>query len=121
MTSTALVALLALHLAAAAPSTALPADYHKLKAQAERQHGQGAYQQALELYQKAAALGLSPADRRWVEFRLADAGWRSPAATSRLCRRSSKGTCRMNRRRRIWMRSSPWATAHGWRRMRLTG
>ena len=35
------------------------------------------------MHVSAAALGLSPADRRWVEFRLADAGWRSAAAAHR--------------------------------------
>ncbi|MFH1807449.1 MAG: alpha-2-macroglobulin family protein [Pseudomonadota bacterium] len=83
MTSTSLVALLALHLAAASPSTRLPADYLKLKQQAEQKHAQGAYQQALELYQKASPAKLPPAEKRWIEFRLADASWRSTAAAHR--------------------------------------
>ncbi|MDB6016531.1 MAG: Large extracellular alpha-helical protein [Pedosphaera sp.] len=55
--------------------------YPDLKAKAETFYTQGSYAKAHELYQQAKALELSPADARWVDFRLADTQWRSEAAT----------------------------------------
>ena len=56
-------------------------EYDRLKADAEKLYADRSYSLATEAYQKAAALELSTADQRWVEFRLADTLWRSQAAT----------------------------------------
>lgn len=56
-------------------------DYTQLKAEAEAQYSQGSYARANETYTRVDKTKLSPSDRRWVEFRLADTLWRSQAAT----------------------------------------
>src|SRR5215213_4560100 len=56
-------------------------DYSQLKNDAEAQYAQGSYARANELYSKVEKNKLSPAEARWVEFRLADTSWRSQAAT----------------------------------------
>src|SRR5215212_8374872 len=56
-------------------------DYSQLKNDAEAQYAQGSYSRANELYSKVEKNKLSPAEARWVEFRLADTSWRSQAAT----------------------------------------
>lgn len=55
--------------------------YEDLKASAEKYFEEGSYKRAQELYTQAAALKLSPSQKRWVDFRLADTRWRSQAAT----------------------------------------
>lgn len=55
--------------------------YEDLKASAEKYFAEGSYKRAHELYTQAAALKLSPSQKRWVDFRLADTRWRSQAAT----------------------------------------
>ena len=55
--------------------------YTKLKADAERFYGEGSYGLARDLYEKADAMELPPAEARWVDFRLADTTWRAQAAT----------------------------------------
>jgi len=60
---------------------ALPPDYEKLKADAEKLSADGSFALAHEAYQKAAAIELPPPEKRWVEFRLADTQLRSQAAT----------------------------------------
>ena len=62
-------------------SVGAPADYDKLKAQAEARFAEGSFELANELYQQAKALSLSTSDRQWVEFRLADTTWRSQAGS----------------------------------------
>ena len=57
------------------------ADYAQLKNQAEAQYAQGSYARANELYSKVDKSKLTPAESRWVEFRLADTSWRAQAAT----------------------------------------
>ncbi|MCI0486252.1 MAG: MG2 domain-containing protein [Blastocatellia bacterium] len=64
-----------------APTHAQQLDYETLKAQAEKFYAEASYSRARELYLKADALELSPAETRWVDFRLADTLWRSQAAT----------------------------------------
>ncbi|MEW6517490.1 MAG: alpha-2-macroglobulin family protein [candidate division FCPU426 bacterium] len=64
--------------------TALPAsadNFSKLKTQAEKEYAEGSYQRALALYQQARDWDLPKADKEWVRFRLADALWRSQAAS----------------------------------------
>ena len=56
-------------------------DYAKLKSEAEQLYSAGSYARALELYSKIDKSKLAPAEVRWVEFRIADATWRSQAAT----------------------------------------
>ncbi|HUS12648.1 MAG TPA: MG2 domain-containing protein [Pyrinomonadaceae bacterium] len=63
------------------PTTAQQADYAKLRSEAERFYTSGSYARANELYAKADKTGLSPAEVRWVEFRIADTSWRAQAAT----------------------------------------
>ena len=48
---------------------------------AEQKFAEGSFQLALGLYEEAARLDLDAEQRRWVEFRSADARWRSAAAT----------------------------------------
>src|SRR5262249_42430632 len=57
------------------------ATYEDLKAEAERLYGEASYSRARDLYLKARAIKLPPEESRWVEFRLADALWRTQAAT----------------------------------------
>src|SRR6266550_3108092 len=63
------------------PTVAQQADYSKLKSDAEQLYASGSYARANETYSKVDKTGLSPADSRWVEFRLADTSWRAQAAT----------------------------------------
>jgi alpha-2-macroglobulin len=63
------------------PSTAQQNDYAKLKSDAEQLYASGSYARANDVYSKLDKSGLSPAEARWVEFRIADTSWRAPAAT----------------------------------------
>ncbi|MEW6303950.1 MAG: alpha-2-macroglobulin family protein [Verrucomicrobiota bacterium] len=74
---------LSLSLVAAGLLLAQPSEYSQLKALAEKHFSDGSYKLANDAYQKAKALKLSPADTRWVEFRLADTQWRSEASTQK--------------------------------------
>ena len=56
-------------------------DYAQLRTDAEAQYAQGSYSRANDLYSRVDKSKLSPADKRWVEFRLADTLWRAQAAT----------------------------------------
>src|SRR5206468_11441239 len=49
--------------------------------EAERFFEEGSFAKANELYQKAKDIAVPAAEKRWVEFRLADTQWRSQAAT----------------------------------------
>src|SRR5687767_6757081 len=51
--------------------------YDALKTQAEKLFDEKSFSRAHELYEQASALTLAPAERRWVEFRLADTSWRA--------------------------------------------
>ena len=63
------------------PTVAQQADYSKLKSDAEQFYASGSYARANEVYARVEKTGLSPAEARWVEFRLADTSWRAQAAT----------------------------------------
>src|SRR6185503_12345963 len=63
------------------PSAAPQNDYTKLKSDAERLYAAGSYAKANEIYLRVNKTGLSPADVRWVEFRVADTSWRAQAGT----------------------------------------
>jgi hypothetical protein len=62
-------------------SPAQSQDYPELKTKAEAFFTDGSYAKAHEVYDQAKALNLSTADKRWVDFRLADTLWRSEAGT----------------------------------------
>ena len=60
--------------------TAAPAPergYAALHAEAERFYQEKSFSRAHELYEQAAKLDLTPAERRWVTMRLADTAWRA--------------------------------------------
>jgi uncharacterized protein YfaS (alpha-2-macroglobulin family) len=63
--------------AAAAP----PADYSLRRAEAEKLFADGSFAKAGEIYRSINFTNLPPAEARWVQFRRADAQWRSEAAT----------------------------------------
>jgi uncharacterized protein YfaS (alpha-2-macroglobulin family) len=77
---TSFVLLLALSLGLISLYAQTP-DYEKLKSEAEASYAEGSYARAYESYVQAGALNLSPAQKRWVDFRQADTLWRSQAAT----------------------------------------
>jgi uncharacterized protein YfaS (alpha-2-macroglobulin family) len=62
-------------------SLALPAptDYEGLRQRAEASVSEKSFAAAHQLYEDASHLQLSAAERRWVDFRLADTAWRSAA------------------------------------------
>ncbi|HEU5122847.1 MAG TPA: MG2 domain-containing protein [Verrucomicrobiae bacterium] len=61
--------------------TALAADYESAKAEAEKLFADGSFAKAHKLYESIAITNLPAAEQRWIEFRRADAQWRSQAAT----------------------------------------
>jgi len=67
-----LLAILLTLLFAAPPA----ADYDALRKQAEASYAEKSFARAHELYAQALTLALSPEERRWIEFRLADTSWR---------------------------------------------
>ncbi|MCI0363107.1 MAG: MG2 domain-containing protein [Phycisphaerales bacterium] len=72
--------------AAIGPQTSLgqaqSARFSQLKSQAEKLVTDRSYSRANDLYRQAGALpNLNSAERRWVDFRLADTSWRSQAGT----------------------------------------
>ena len=56
-------------------------DYAQIKTEAEQVYAAGSYARANEIYSKLNKAGLTPAEARWVEFRLADTSWRAQAGT----------------------------------------
>ena len=56
--------------------------YGLLKKQGESYFQKESFAKAYEVYLKAQELDLSPPDKRWVEFRVADTQWRSQAGTN---------------------------------------
>ncbi len=62
-------------------AAAAAAEYDDIKARAEQLYAEKSYALALELYEKAAQMEISPEARRWVQFRIADTMWRAQAAT----------------------------------------
>src|SRR4029453_14713644 len=61
--------------------TAQQTEYSQLKVEAERLYASGSYGRANELYRSVEKSGLSAAEARWVDFRVADTMWRSQNAT----------------------------------------
>jgi uncharacterized protein YfaS (alpha-2-macroglobulin family) len=56
-----------------------PPKYDALRTEAEARYAEKSFSRAHELYEAAAKLELPPAERRWVELRLADTTWRADA------------------------------------------
>jgi len=74
--------LLATLLVFAGSLSAFSQNYETLKAEAEKFFSEGSFARAHELYRRAAELpGISPDEKRWAAFRVADTQWRSQAAT----------------------------------------
>jgi uncharacterized protein YfaS (alpha-2-macroglobulin family) len=69
-------------------------EYAALRQRAEKAYAEHSYAIARDIYQQAAALSLSAAQKRWVDFRLADTAWRaqagSPTADSTVYDKSSR-------------------------------
>jgi hypothetical protein len=63
------------------PTAAQQADYAKLKSDAEQFYASGSYARANEVYSRVDKTALSPAEIRWVDFRIADTSWRAQAST----------------------------------------
>ncbi|HSS19745.1 MAG TPA: alpha-2-macroglobulin family protein [Pyrinomonadaceae bacterium] len=63
------------------PAPPPQADYAQLKSEAEKQYDAGSYARANEIYARVDKSKLTPAEVRWVEFRIADTTWRAQAAT----------------------------------------
>lgn len=61
--------------------TSQQTNYSETKSQAEQLYAAGSYARANELYSQINRAGLTPAEARWVEFRIADTSWRAQAAT----------------------------------------
>ena len=61
--------------------TAQQTEYSQIKAEAEKLYASGSYARPHELYKSVDKTGLSTADARWVDFRVADTMWRSQNAT----------------------------------------
>src|SRR5215212_5268210 len=79
-------------------STAPP--YDALKREAERFFDEKSYARAHELYEQASKLELPAAERRWVEFRLADTAWR--AADDHRGSRALEEIARGENHDRVW-------------------
>jgi len=58
-------------------------DFGVLRTRAEELGAQGSYELAHRVWLEASPLARTPDEKRWVEFRLADTGWRSAAASQR--------------------------------------
>ncbi|TDJ74920.1 MAG: alpha-2-macroglobulin [Planctomycetota bacterium] len=56
-------------------------DYAALRARAEALFAEQSFEAALRVYEQARRLELAAEEARWVDFRLADAGWRSVASS----------------------------------------
>ena len=64
--------------------SALPPEYEKLKADAEKFYSDGSFAKAHELYQRAMIMSnITSNEARWVWFRNFDTQWRSEASTER--------------------------------------
>ena len=102
-------------LAALLPRTA-PSDWKEIRARAEKLVAQGSYELAHRAYDEASTLELSPEDRRWLLFRLADTDWRSAASsenpdTTRLERAKSALDALQRAVERPEARDETWADA----------
>ena len=65
-----------------APELAPAADFEQARTEGERFFAEGSFSRAREVYQGVETNGLSRADLRWLQFRLADTQWRAEASTN---------------------------------------
>lgn len=80
---TAILRLSALFALSLAPlCCAQAADFDQAKTQAETLFAEGSFSKARETYQGVETNGLSQANLRWLQFRLADTQWRAQASTN---------------------------------------
>lgn len=68
-------------LLACASVFAQPGNYTALEANAESLYNEGSFAKAHAAYEQIKKLPLTPAEKRWTDFRLADTAWRSAAST----------------------------------------
>lgn len=64
------------------PEITAPQDAADLRARAEAKVAEGSHGLALRLYRELAQLELEDSERAWVDYRLADLGWREVAASA---------------------------------------
>src|SRR5215813_4809014 len=76
------VALTATRLVVHADRSQAGSQFAALRNQAEKLYAEKSYSKSREIYLQIRELQLSPADARWVDFRLADTLWRAEAATN---------------------------------------
>ena len=81
LTAFTLLILLALGGLAFQQAQTSPQSYDQLRTQAEKFFGDQSFSLARELYLKAVTLDVTPAEKRWASFRLADTLWRAQAAS----------------------------------------
>ncbi len=81
LTAFTLLILLALGGLAFQQAQTSPQSYDQLRTQAEKHFDEQSFSLARELYLKAVALDVTPAEKRWASFRLADTLWRAQAAS----------------------------------------
>lgn len=53
------------------------APYERLKTEGERAYEEKSYARAAQIYEQAKGVAASTGEKEWVEFRLADSGWRA--------------------------------------------
>ena len=81
LTAFTLLILLALGGLAFQQAQTSPQSYDQLRTQAEKHFEEQSFSLARELYLKAATSDVTPAEKRWARFRLADTLWRAQAAS----------------------------------------
>jgi len=69
--------------AAQRPRNAAGLEFERVRREAERFVAEKSYARAYEVYRRAAELAVTPEQKRWVQFRLADMRWRNAASTRR--------------------------------------
>jgi hypothetical protein len=74
------LSLLLLAAAGAVPPQGGDSPFEEIRRAAEREYAEKSYSRAHSLYESALKLELTPAQRRWLTFRLADTAWRADAA-----------------------------------------
>jgi hypothetical protein len=116
-----------LGLGRAAPAPLPGQSYAELRARAEALAAEGSARLAREVYLQAEELELAAEERRWVEFRLADLGWRSaPERTDssevevhlEQLARLSPPTTRIELRDRVWAEAQASLGDYHWARQR---
>lgn len=71
------ILILSMLLVLAGLGTGTGAEFESINPEAEKLYAEGSYARARELYAKIDRAKLTPAEKRWIEFRLADTLWRA--------------------------------------------